>query len=223
MTTVVLIHGGKSTGAKLQQAMPGAEVVVVYEPGLSEVYDEKSGLASKFPTLDAFMARFAPGWSRGEPLVLLGFSAGAWALRYYLRDPSARSAISAAIFLDGLYGNSGSQCNLAPYGGVIAYGQEANANPSAKRLVMTYSAAHPGPGICSNAIAAAVGAGPGVFVRGYANGDHGAQQNTVGPAVVSELIAPWIGKGGNLAHMAAAGLALAGAGIAAAIFIARRR
>lgn len=222
MTTVVLIHGGKSTGAKLQQAMPGADVVVIYEPGLSEVYDEKTGLASKFPTLDGLLAQFAPGWSRGEPLVLLGFSAGAWALRYYLRDPSARDAISAAIFLDGLYGNSGSQCNLAPYAGVIAYGQEANASPSKKRLVMTYSAAHPGPGICSNAIAAAVGPGPGVFVRGYANGDHGAQQNTVGPAVVNELIAPWIGKGASLLHMAA-GLALAGAGIAAAIFIARRR
>lgn len=222
MTTVVLIHGGESTGAKLRQAMPGAEVVVVYEPGLSEVYDEKTGLASKYPTLDAFMARFAPGWSRGEPLVLLGFSAGAWALRYYLRDPSARDAISAAVFLDGLYGHSGSQCNLAPYGGVIAYAQEANAQPSRKRLVMTYSSAHPGPGICSNAIAASAGAGPGVFVRGYASGDHGAQQNTVGPAVVSELIAPWIGKGSTLAHVAF-GVALAGIGVAAAVVIARRR
>lgn len=222
MTTVVLIHGGQSTGEKLRQALPGADVVVIYEPGLSGAYDEKTGLASKFPTLDALLAAYAPTWSPGDPLVLLGFSAGAWALRYYLRDPAARDVIDAAVFLDGLYGHSGTECNLGPYDGVIAYGKEANASPGSKRLVMTYSAAHPGPGICSNAIAQAVGTGPGVFVLGFTSGDHGAQQNTVGPQVVRDLIAPWIGSGPSLASALGLGLMVTGLAIAGVILWRRR-
>lgn len=202
--------------------MPGAEVVVIYEPGLSSAYNEVSGLAAKFPALEDLLAHYAPGWSPGEPLVLLGFSAGAWALRYYLRDPSARDDITAAIFLDGLYGHTGTSCNLGPYEGVIAYGKEANADPANKRLVMTYSASHPGPGICSKAIAATVGAGPGVFVVGSSNPDHGAQQGIVGPQVVKELIAPWIGSGSSALASMGLGLALAGFGIAASIWISRR-
>jgi len=216
MTTVVLIHGGESTGAKLRQAMPGANVVVIYEPGLSAAYNEVTGLASKHPTLNGLMATYAPAWRPGERLVMLGFSAGGWALRYYLRDPAARDSITAAIFLDATYGNVGSQCSLGPYEGVVAYGKEANASPSRKRLVMTYSQATPGPGICANAIEKAAGAGPGVFVRGYANGDHGAQQNTVGPQMVRELVAPWIG-GLDMTRVMGLGLALVGLTVAGVI------
>lgn len=194
MTTVVLIHGGKSTGEKLQEALPGADVYVVYRAGLSEQYDERVGIAHEYPTLEAFMEEFAPSWRRGDPLVLLGFSAGAWALRYYLRDPDARDAIAAAIFLDGLYGAADGSSLHKAYEGVLEFGRMAQADPDNKRLVMTYSAAHPGPGTYSNLIAREVdgGEGPGVFVRGYSNADHGAQQGIVGPAVVRELIAGWI-------------------------------
>jgi hypothetical protein len=217
MTTVVLIHGGKSTGEKLAEALPGANVVVIYEPGLSGAYDEKTGLAARFPYLEALLAAYAPDWSPGEPLVLLAFSAGAWALRYYLRDPHARNLVDAAVFLDGLYGNYGTQCDLSPYDGVIAYGKEANVEPVRKRLVMTYSAAHPGPGICSNAIRSAVGDGPGVYVLGFANADHAAQQNTVGPQVVRELIAPWIRSGDSLTTALGIGLLVTGLAVAGII------
>lgn len=203
--TVVLIHGGKTTVERLRAALPGAEVVVVYREGLSASYNEVSGIAKDYPTLGALMAAYAPGWSPGDPLVVLAFSAGAWALRYYLRDAAARNAISAAIFLDGLYGAPGGVCNLAPYDGVLAYAAEAQSAPGSKRLVMTYSLADPAPGICSNAIAGKVGggSGPGVFVIGTKNADHGAQQHTVGPAVVRDLIAPWIGSGsGTLLRVA---------------------
>lgn len=196
MTQIVLIHGGKSTAAKLEKALPGARVAVVYREGLSESYNEVSGIAKDYPTLGALMEHYAPEWSAGEPLVMLGFSAGAWALRYYLRDPSAREAITAAIFLDGTYGNQGSACNLAPYDGVLAYAKLANDEPGLHRLVMTYSQAHPGPGICANAIEKKE-PGPGVFVRGYPNGDHGGQQGIVGPAIVEELVTPWIGLGSS--------------------------
>lgn len=199
MTQIVLIHGGESTVKKLQAIMPGAQVSRVLIPGkLSAGYDENTGIAKDYPTLRSFLAKYAPQWTPGEPLVLLGYSAGAWALRYYLRDAGARADISAAIFLDGLYGApSGGSCNLGPYQGVIAYGKAANADPSAKRLIMTYSLSWPGPAECSKAIAQASGAGGGVFVRGYQNADHGAQQGVVGPAVVQELVAPWIRSGGG--------------------------
>lgn len=192
MTQIVLIHGGESTATKLAAALPGARVAVVYRQGLSEVYDEKTGIAKEYPTLRGLLSVFAPEWKPGEPLVVLGYSAGAWALRYYLRDASARADITAAIFLDGLYGAPGGVCNMAPYQGVLAYAKEANANPASKRLVMTYSKSYPGPDACSEAIKAAA-PGPAVFTVPANNADHGAQQGVVGPAVVKDLIAPWIG------------------------------
>ncbi len=202
MTQIVLIHGGKSTAAKLEQAMPGARVAVVYRDGLSAAYNEVTGVAKDVPTLGALLAEYAPEWSPGEPLVILGFSAGGWALRYYLRDPEAREAINAAIFLDATYGTKDG-CDLTPYDGALAYAALANAEPGRHRLVMTYSQAHPGPGFCANAIEGKE-PGPGVFVRGYANADHGGQQGIVGPAIVAELVTPWIGKGGATWKTAAA-------------------
>lgn len=194
MTQIVLIHGGKSTAPKLEAALPGARVAVIYREGLSGAYNEVSGIAKDFPTLEVLLAEYAPDWREGEPLVVLGFSAGGWALRYYLRDPAAREAINAAVFLDATYGTA-SGCDLSPYAGVLAYAELANADPTRHRLVMTYSQAHPGPGFCANAIEGKQ-TGPGVFVRGYGNADHGGQQGIVGPAIVGELITPWIGKGG---------------------------
>jgi hypothetical protein len=220
MTTIVLIHGGKSTVPKLEDALPGAKVAVVYREGLSGAYNEVTGIAHDYPTLGELMAEYAPWWSPGEPLVVLGFSAGGWALRYYLRDPEARDQINAAIFLDATYGTADGKCTLGVYDGVIAYGEEANARPAEKRLIMTYSQATPGPGICANAIQAAVGEGPGVFVTGYSNGDHSAQQGVVGPEQVRELVAPWIHKKARSAWAWGFGvLAL----LAGAVFYWRRR
>lgn len=189
---VVLIHGGQSTVPKLEAALPGAHVTVIYRKGLSEVYDEKTGLAKDYPTLEALLAEFDPSWSPGTPLVIFGYSAGGWALRYYLRDPGARQSINAAIFLDSLYGAPNGQCNLAPYDGVIEYAKLANQDPSSHRLIMTYSLATPAPSICSETIAKKF-EGPGVFVKGYQNGDHGAQQGVAGPEALKLFVAPWIG------------------------------
>ncbi len=194
--TVVLIHGGTSTVPKLQAALPGANVAVVYREGLSSGYSEVSGLAKEYPTLRGLLAKYAPSWQPGTPLVVLGYSAGGWALRYYLRDATSRGDVSAAIFLDSLYGAPGDKCDLSPYGGVVEFAKLANAEPDRHRLIMTYSQAHPAPGICSQTIAKAYG-GPGVFVRPAGNADHTAQQGVAGPAVVKELVAPWIGGAGS--------------------------
>lgn len=194
---ILLIHGGESTAPKLAAALPGANVAIAYRKGLSSAYSEVSGLAKDYPKLPTLLEDFAPQWKPGVPLIVLAFSAGGWALRYYLRDPEARALITSAIFLDSLYGSSGS-CDLAPYQGVIAYGKEANANPSAKRLIMTYSQGSPTPAICSKAIADVVGPGQGVIVKGYNNADHSAQQGVVGPEMVKEYIAPWLGRSSSV-------------------------
>lgn len=215
--TIVLIHGGTSTVPKLQAAMPGATAVVVYREGLSSGYSEVSGLAKEYPTLRGLLAKYAPSWQPGTPLVVLGYSAGGWALRHYLRDASARSDINAAVFLDSLYGAPGDKCDLSPYGGVVAFAKLANQEPANHRLIMTYSQAHPAPGICSETIGKSY-AGPGVFVRPAGNADHSAQQGVAGPAVVKELVAPWIGgatssgsAGGLSLVWLAVGVAVAGA------------
>lgn len=196
MTAVVLIHGGESTATKLRAALPGSSVSVAYRPGLSASYDENTGIAHDYPTLERFLAEYAPSWKKGEPLVLLGFSAGGWALRYYLRDARARELVTAAVFLDSTYCGEG--CDPGPsFGGVVEFGRAANAAPDRHRLVMTYSAAHPGPGRGAVAIERAAGAGAGIFVRGYEDADHSAQQGIVGPAIVAELIRPWIGGAGG--------------------------
>jgi hypothetical protein len=198
MTHVVLIHGGKSTKAKLEAALPGATVTIVYRPGLSSAYDETNGIAKEFPTLRGFMKEHAPSWKPGEPLILLGFSAGGWALRYYLRDESAREDVTAAVFLDATYGLVGNACNLAPYQGVIAFAKLANAQPSRKRAVLTFSQAHPAPGACAKEIARAAGSGVGVLVVPYQNADHGAQQSVAGPEALRALRA-WLGTSPRLA------------------------
>lgn len=193
--TVVLIHGGKSTGKKLAAALPGARVRVIYRKGLSSAYDERAGLAQDHPNLASLVAAEVPEHQPGEPLIVLAFSAGGWALRHYLRHPDAQAAVDAAIFLDATYGASGGACNLAPWQGVVEFGKRANAHPDAHRLIMTWSAAHPAPGICAQAIQKAAGGGPGVFLRGYSAAGiegHRAQQTAVGPAVVAELVTPWL-------------------------------
>lgn len=217
MVTIVLIHGGVSTVAKIQQIMPDARVAVIYAGAgkLSSGYDEATGIAAEFPTLRGLMAHYVPDWKPGDPLVLIGYSAGGWALRYYLRDPDAREEIAAAIFLDSTYGNSGEQCTrIDAYQGVIEYGRLANARPSQKRLLLTYSYSHPGPRVCASAIVKAIGPGDGVFVRDFQT-DHGSMQGVVGPKMIAEYIQPWIGgvRGGSgLSKKTAVGMLLLASG-----------
>lgn len=180
MTTILLLHGNEEARRLFEEAT-SARVVIVRRSDVS-AYD---ALPAQVPRI-ADLAGVRPG----ERLLVFAFSAGAWALRRYLNNLMNRAVVSAAVFLDGMYGAAGGECDLSPYTGVISYGREANASPERQRLIMTYSAAHPAPAICSLAVARAVGSGPGVEVRGYQSSDHNAQLTGVGPVVARELAAP---------------------------------
>lgn len=222
--TALLIHGGESTLPKLQAALPeGFEVLKVYRPQLSAGYDEVTGFARDYPSVADLLAFAGSRWEPGEPLVVLAFSAGAWTLRHYLRSGTDREEITAAIFLDGLYGAPGGVCGLGPYDGVLAFGDLATAEPMQHRLIMTSSQATPAPAICSAAIAKAVGPSDGVFVVPYAGGDHGAQQSVAGPAAVRDLVTPWLEAGaGPRAGPNALGWAMVATG-ATLLWLALRR
>jgi len=180
MTVILLLHGNEEARRRFEEAA-SARVIVVRRSDVA-AYD---ALPAQVPRI-ADLADVTPG----ERLLVFAFSAGAWALRRYLTNPENRAAVSAAVFLDGLYGAVGDECSLSPYAGVVAYGREANANPERARLVMTYSAAHPAPAICSLAVWHATGSGPGVEVRGYSSSDHNAQLTEVGPAIAREITVP---------------------------------
>jgi hypothetical protein len=163
----------------------------VYRPGSVAGYDESTGVAHEFPRLRDLLAEVAPSWRPGDTLVLMSFSAGTWALRYYLRDPETRADATAVVTLDGTYGTE-SGCDLSPFDGLVEYAKLANQSPGSKRLVMTYSHATAGPGFCAHAIASAAGDGEGVIVVEYANADHPAQETVAAPEVLAVDVTPWL-------------------------------
>lgn len=181
---VILIHGNASSMQfPLQEAFPEARISIVYREGSNAGYDELTGLAKQYPTLDALCSSLGVG---SAPLVVMAYSAGGWALRYYLRAAAARARVRAAAFLDSLYGAPNGACDLAPYGGVVEYAKLAHANPTERRLYLTYSSEHPAPGICSKAVQQIAGGGPGIVVQGFP-GTHAEQQTIVAPKVEADI------------------------------------
>lgn len=176
MTTILLIHGNPAVGPLIQERVPGAKVAVIYRPGGASAYGEQ-GLLREYPTLGELARAFVPSWSPQEPLVVMAFSAGGWALRAYLRDANSRAQAAGVGFLDATYGAPGGECDLGPYQGVIEYAQ------TGKPLILTSSTAHPDPAICALAIALRAGAGT---VENY-QGSHDAQQYEVAPDVAARL------------------------------------
>lgn len=163
MTDILLVHGNELAREKFIKAT-GANVTLIHLEGSSSAYDE---YAQQNPRING-------------PIILVAFSAGVWALRRWLRDPSNREQVTAVVILDGLYGAPGSICNLQPYDGIIAYGR------SRKKMILSYSSAHPDTAICSMAVAEA--SGSSVDIIGSSSTDHNAQLTEVGPRLVGELV-----------------------------------
>jgi hypothetical protein len=185
--TAVTFLGNDASEARFAQAFPpGTALATIRLKGGTDVYDDLA--QQPFTT---FMSQHAPWWAPGDPLVLLSFSAGTWALRRYLLDPTTRELTDAVVVMDGLYG--GVPCNLEPFEGIVEYARLANSRPSSKRLIVTYSNATPAPGECARTLQETVG-GPGVFVADRHATSHGQQLTEVGPDAVAEWITPWINR-----------------------------
>jgi hypothetical protein len=195
---VVLLHVGKSVAGAY--AIGDAPVRSFSLGALSAAYDEKTGLAARYPTLPAFLAAEVPEWSPGRPVVLVAFSAGCWAPRAWMRDPASRRATGALVLLDGLHSAlDAGGCRRDVVDGIIQYGWSCVAEPNDHMLVVTHSSIVP-PGYasttaCANALRFELPSSPAVRVMGFPGSDaaaHNQQQREVGPAVMQRIVGPWI-------------------------------
>lgn len=222
--TAILIHGGESVRPKYEAALArsGLTFHVFYKGGFSSSYQSYA----EAHTLEQFLDEVAPEWNPGDPLVLIGFSAGCWAPRHWMQDASSRSLVSALVLLDGMHSSGNDQvCNTDKLSGIFAFADMAKADPSAHLLVVTNTDIVP-PGYASTSACAEAlleymdapegskrdeGEVAGVVVIDEGGTDapaHGAQQTVVGPAVLEELVVPFLsGKpvttaGVGLGHVA---------------------
>lgn len=206
--TAILIHGGESVRPKYEAALAGSGLTfhVFYRGGYSSSYQSYA----ESHTLEQFLDEVAPEWNPGDPLVLIGFSAGCWAPRHWMQDASSRELVSALVLLDGMHSSGNEQvCNPDKLAGIFAFADMAKADPSAHLLVVTNTDIVP-PGYASTTACAQAllehvdapdggksdaGEVAGVVVIDYGGMDaaaHGAQQTVVGPSVLEELVVPFL-------------------------------
>jgi hypothetical protein len=142
----LLIHAAPEAVPLYEQSL-GLPVSRIYRGGYSSSYGPPNGLAAQM-TLDQAVEKYAPGTDPAAPVVLLGFSAGCWSLRHWLRDPGNRARTVAALLCDGYHaGGSDLEADLtAAHEGVVAFAREAMAGR--RVLVVTHSQVIP-PGYAS--------------------------------------------------------------------------
>ncbi|HMJ10388.1 MAG TPA: hypothetical protein VK524_03225, partial [Polyangiaceae bacterium] len=127
----LFVHADPVVKAAYERAL-GCRVYFANRKGMSAAYDELSGLARDYPTLDAAVKFFAKDAPADSQVVLIAFSAGNWAARAWLRNQDARRRCIAVVLIDGLHANS-----TGPISGVIDYAMEAMSGR--KVLVVTHS------------------------------------------------------------------------------------
>lgn len=159
----LFLHANPVVGPKYSEAL-GVSPIFVNRNGLSAVYAETTGLARDYPTLRSLLKRYAPDADPDAPVILLAFSAGCWAARYYLRDPDARQQIAACMLIDGLHGLS-----EAALSGPEDYARDAMGGR--KVLVVTHSQIVP-PYTSTRDTADALLRRVGLFREGYSSEVH---------------------------------------------------
>lgn len=203
MTVALLVHAASSVHAAYAQALD-CQVFGANSSGsqFSAGYDERTGMARDCPTLDAAMRRYAPSVPADEPVILIGFSAGCWAVRAWLREPDARLRTVAAVFLDGLHSSK-----AGPLSGVLDYARMVIDQPLKRACVITHSQIVP-PYTSTRATAevilrelhllrdpqdnATIG---GLHLLSYPGADaaaHVRQLRSVGPEVCQRIVAPLV-------------------------------
>lgn len=230
MTTLVLVHVGASLKSAYEIALGerDARVVQVSAGGLSAAYDDRSGLAAQYPTLQAFLNSAAPGWDPAAPVVLVAFSAGVWAARAWMRDPGSRALTSALVVLDGAHGGltADGACNLEALQGLVEYGRLCAAEPERHLLVVTHTSIDPviyaSTTSCARGMRGQLPSSSSIeFIGtgGTAAEDHNAQQRTVGPQVLRDIVGPWLrGERRPVQLKRILGAALAFAGVLGALW-----
>jgi len=190
------------------------KVVPIVAGAYSASYDGRNGVARK-PFHDLLSEN---GYREGDRVVMVGFSAGCWALRHYLSKPQGQSGIDCAVYVDGLHGGlQNGQCSSISLRGTIEF-----ENTPGKLLCVSFSqikTEHEGYASTSNcarvAEAAYQGGGEAYFISGVdddgqplwtepgevipdAKGSgsgktaHARQLQLVGPAMMGKIVAPWL-------------------------------
>lgn len=227
MAFVLALNVGQSAVRAYQQALPNARVVNSGAYGMSATFTQ---LVHR-ERLATFAKR--NGWDGEEPLAVVGFSAGGYAIRDWLaRGDDAGIPRLAMIILDGLHGGDGPECSDA-ISGVVRFARDALAEPTARMLVSTSTAIEPpyaSTTACNTRLVEQLGGSgdeltrAGVYILDYGGTDgdaHNAQQREVGPRIMVDYAAPFF-EGrvpGGLSRPAAIGIALAIIGVAAAFVV----
>jgi hypothetical protein len=194
-------HIGKSLVPLYAEPLGNPETVVTMIPGFSSGY---VSLASG--SLRAWLDKMAPGWE--PPLIMVGWSAGCFAIReWLLNDPEAHSLIDAAVLLDGLH-SSGPPCNERQINGALSF-----SNDPSKLLIVTHTAIVP-PGYASTTDCADLlrRLSWGAVVKGYPGDDEAAhvrQVREIGPKMMGR-VARWLrGPSATVIGIAVGGVAVA--------------
>lgn len=165
------------------------------------------------------------GWNGQDPLVVVAWSAGAFAVRTWLNRGDDRAIPRLGLLLlDGLHGGSNpGTCAPALMAGVLRFAQDAAADPEARLLINTSSAIVPpysSTGDCQAYLEGHVPRSPSVQLYSYPGDDkaaHIAQVLEVGPGLMRRVVEPWLvtgvapGQGVSLVKVSVA------VGVAAAI------
>ena len=221
---VVLLHIGEGLGPAYAEPL-GAKWRSFVLGGGSGSYDEHTGLAARYRTLEEFLRAEVREWAPGAQLVLAAWSAGCWAPRAWMRQPASRALVSALVLLDGLHSGFSAEagCKLSAVDGIVEYGELASARPAEHCLVLTYSEIVP-PGYasteqCAELVDLELPSSPAVHIWGEPGDDapaHIRQVNEVGPWAIEHIVAPRFRPPSTLKQ---AGVAVAFFGLAAAAAI----
>lgn len=152
----------------------------------------------------------ANGW-KGGPVVLVGWSAGCFPIRQWLRDAGNRAVVSGAVLLDGLH-SSGPPCRGDAVEPLVEF--SALGKPLAVSASLIVPGSYASAKDCLDLLRSRLPAGANARLEQANDSDHVAQVRDVGPPLLrwvldhpgpSYPLRPWLlALGGAAAGVAAA-------------------
>ena len=186
----------------------GQSIAGAYAPAEGRLVPGRAGGASsRFVELarTQTMSQWARslGWNGQDPLVIVAWSAGVFAVRSWLNRGDDRAVPRLGLLLlDGLHGGSvvGS-CKPDLMAGVLRFASDAARDPSARLLINTATGIIPpysSTGDCQAFVEGHASSSPSVQLYSYPGDDaaaHTAQVRDVGPGLMRRVVEPWIATG----------------------------